>query len=146
MRKSQSGVTLMELLTVMVVIGILTAIAVPSYRRYLIRAQRSDASTALLRVQTSEEKFYLQKGTYSTDLTSAPKDGGLGIGATSERGFYDLKVDPTPTGYTATAKPNSTKGGQADDKTCGTFSVSETGIKKALDPDGTTDRTAECWR
>ena len=86
MRKSQSGVTLIELMTVMVVIGILTAIAVPSYRRYLIRAQRSDASTALLRVQTSEEKFYLQKGAYTLDLTSAPKDGGLGIGATSGAG------------------------------------------------------------
>ena len=147
MRKTEKGVTLIELMTVMVVLGILTAIAVPSYRRYLLRAQRSDASTALLRLQTSEEKFLLQNGVYTTNLTNKPSDTtpGLGIGSTSERGFYVLEVKLSATGYTATAKPNSVKGGQSDDKTCTEFSVSETGVKKAKDS-SSKDRTAECWR
>jgi len=44
----QRGVTLMELLTVIVILGILASIAFPSYRTYLIRAQRAEAKTALL--------------------------------------------------------------------------------------------------
>src|SRR6185369_10627239 len=93
MRKTEKGVTLVELLTVVTVLGILAAIAVPSYRRYLIRAQRSDATTALLRVQSAEEKYFLQFGAYTTDLTSKPSSGGLGlVSSNSERGFYALAV------------------------------------------------------
>jgi len=144
MRKSMKGMTLVELMTVMVVLAILTSIAVPSYRRYLIRAQRSDASTALLRVQSAEEKYFLQYNRYTTNLTALPKDG-LGLASDkSERGFYQLEVKPTPTGYNATAKPIGGKG-QSDDKKCQEFSLSETGIKKAKDAGGA-DSYAECWR
>lgn len=145
MRKSVMGVTLIELLTVVVVIGILAAIAVPSYRRYLLRAQRTDASTALLRLQSAEEKYFLQYNAYTTKLTAKPSAGGLGLASdTSERGFYQLAVTPSATGYDATAKPIVGKG-QSDDKKCAEFSLSETGIKKAKDYAGT-DNTSECWR
>jgi type IV pilus assembly protein PilE len=145
MRKPQKGVTLIELMTVMVVLGILAAIAVPSYRRYLLRAQRSDATTALLRLQSAEEKYLLQYGAYTTNLTAAPASGGLGLASTnSERGFYALEVTTTTTGYNATAKPISGKG-QSDDTKCTTFTISEIGKKTATDS-GSVDRTSECWR
>ena len=53
MRPTQNGVTLIELLTVIVVLGILASIAVPSYRNYLLRAQRTEATTALLNLQAA---------------------------------------------------------------------------------------------
>ena len=144
MRKTEKGVTLIELMTVIVVLGILASIAVPSYRRYLLRAQRADASTALLRLQSAQEKFFLQNGTYTEDLTAKPP-AGLGlISSNSERGYYALEVKLSATGYNATAKPISGKG-QSDDKPCAEFSVSETGIKKAKNSGGD-DRTSECWR
>jgi type IV pilus assembly protein PilE len=65
MRKHQ-GVTLMELLTVVAVVSILATVAVSSYRRYLLRAQRSDATTALLQLQSQQEKPFLQYGVYVT--------------------------------------------------------------------------------
>jgi type IV pilus assembly protein PilE len=144
MRKSMKGVTLIELLTVVVVIGILAAIAVPSYRAYLIRAQRSDASTALLRLQAAEEKFFLQNNAYTTKLPDAPTAGGLGLSDTSDRGFYALAVNLTATGYDATAIPVAGKG-QADDTKCTTFKVNEIGKKTATNSGGA-DTTSDCWR
>src|SRR5262245_28765629 len=114
MNKRQAGVTLMELLTVVMVIAILAAIAVPSYRRYLLRAQRSDATTALLRMQAAQEKHFLQYGVYVTTTASLPNAhsaGGLGLPTLSERGFYNIEVASSTTGYTFTAKP-VTGGGQ----------------------------------
>jgi len=76
-KRNQTGVTLLELMTVVVIIGVLTSIAIPSYRRYTLRAQRSDATAALLRIAAAQEKFYLQNNTYTTTVGA----GGLNLGA-----------------------------------------------------------------
>ncbi|MEJ0086892.1 MAG: type IV pilin protein [Pseudomonadota bacterium] len=147
MRSRQQGLTLMELLTVVAVIGILASIAVPSYRRYLQRAQRSDATTALLRLQATQEKHFLQYGTYVTVTANLPNShatGGLGLPTTSERGFYNLAVASTATGYTATATPVS-GGGQADDTMCAQFTITESGTRQALDS-SSADHTTACFR
>jgi len=67
----QRGVTLIELVVVMIIVGILTAIAVPSYRSYVLRSQRSDAKDALLALATQQEKHYLQCNTYATAIAGA---------------------------------------------------------------------------
>jgi len=74
-KRNQTGVTLLELMTVVLVIGILSAIAIPSYRQYTMRAQRSDATAALLRIASAQEKFYLQNNTYTTTVGA----GGLNL-------------------------------------------------------------------
>ena len=143
----ERGVTLMELLTVIMVIGILAAVAIPSYRRYLMRAQRSDATTALLRVAASQEKHMLQYGVYVTatgSMMNAHSAGGLGLSATSDQGFYALSLASTATGYTVTATPISGKG-QSDDTNCATFVVDENGTKKAYSS-ASVDKSAECFR
>jgi type IV pilus assembly protein PilE len=140
------GVTLMELLVVVVVIGILASIAVPSYRNYMIRTHRTDATCMLLRIQSAQEKFYLQNNRYSGDLVAAPADGGLGIGAVSEAGKYDLSVAAGAgnQSYVATAAPRA-GGGQNDDTKCRAFTIDERGTRRAVDSGGA-ERTAECWR
>ena len=70
MRKYMRGVTLLELMIVVVVISILTAIAYPNYRQYATRAKRTEAKAALLQIATNQERFYLQNNTYTTDLTA----------------------------------------------------------------------------
>jgi len=144
MRNRQNGVTLIELITVVVIIAILASIAVPTYRSYVLRSQRTDATTALLRIQSGEEKFLVQNGKYSDKVDTAPADGGLGLTKVSEQGFYTLDVQLTASGYTATATAIATKG-QKDDKTCQTFTVNEAGNRKAFDK-ASAERTAECWR
>ena len=69
MRKYMRGVTLMELMIAVVIVGILTAIAYPNYRQYAARAKRNEAKAALLQIATMQERHYLQNNTYTTDLT-----------------------------------------------------------------------------
>jgi type IV pilus assembly protein PilE len=146
MRKHSRGVTLIELMTVMVIAAILASIAVPTYRSYVLRTHRTTATAALLRVQQAQEKFFLSKNVYSTNLTAAVADGGLGIPAVTDNGeFYDLTLDPaTPTAYTVHAKARAvTK--QTDDTRCAEFTINQDGKRTATSSTGT-DTTAECWR
>ncbi len=146
---NQRGVTLMELLTVILILGILAAIAFPSYRTYLIRAQRAEAKTALLQLQAAQEKFYLNGNTYSDSVTDVPPDG-LGLPGVSESGKYDITVALVDDGqgYTATATP-AAGGGQEDDALCPSFSISDSGTRSlTADPADTEDAddVRECWR
>ena len=131
MRRKMLGVTLIELMIVIVVLAILASIAVPSYRRYLIRAQRTEATAALLQVQQAEEKFFLSNNRYATgaELT-APPPGGLGLLAITQYGNYNVGVNaPTPTTFLATATPRA---GQAtDDPQCQTMTINETGLRNS---------------
>ncbi len=70
MHKNMRGVTLLELMIVVVIISILTAIAYPSYRQYVTRAKRTEAKAALLQIATFQERFYLQNNTYTTNMTA----------------------------------------------------------------------------
>jgi type IV pilus assembly protein PilE len=139
------GVTLMELLTVIVVIGILGAIAIPSYRNYLLRAQRTDATAALLRIAAAQEKFYLQNNTYTTVLGSSGLNLSTTTPPTSERGWYVLNI-PTASAaaYTATATAPATSP-QFKDTDCRIFTVMDTGQRDATNAAGTSNMAA-CWR
>ena len=53
-------------MAVVVVIGILSIVALPSYRQYVLRAQRTEAKSALLRLATNQERYYLGNRTYGT--------------------------------------------------------------------------------
>jgi type IV pilus assembly protein PilE len=149
MKQRQRGVTLIELLTVMVVLAIIASIAIPSYRRYMLRAQRTDAKAALLQVQTAEEKFLLQNNTYTANVTGAPSAGGLGLTGASEKGFYTVTVALTVVngapGYTITAVPAAVTGGQQDDTDCATFTLNEQGTRTGLNS-SSADNTAACWK
>jgi type IV pilus assembly protein PilE len=142
MRAQQRGMTLIELMTVVVVLAILASLAVPSYRNYLLRAQRTEATTALLRLQAAQEKFYLQNNAYTDDVDGDPP-AGLGLAAVTERGFYAIDVDLAADGqsYEATATPVA-GGGQADDTRCTEFSVNNAGERGAEGTGG----LDLCWR
>jgi len=119
------GMTLVELLTVMMILAVLSTIAVSSYRRYLIRANRTDATTALLRIQVAEEKFFLQNNRYTDQVTA---DLGF-ASATTSGGYYTLAVAPAAggtlaTSYVATASATSK---QADDTTCVSLAIDDQG-------------------
>ena len=62
--KYMRGVTLLELMIVVVIIGILTAIAYPSYTRFVERAKRTEAKALLLQIAIDQERFYLQNSTF----------------------------------------------------------------------------------
>jgi type IV pilus assembly protein PilE len=137
------GMTLVELLTVVVVVAILSTIAVNTYRNFMLRANRTDGTATLLRIQVAQEKFFLQNSRYATgaELTTAPPAGlgiGLGSGNLSPKGYYTMALTaPDATHYTATA---TATGGQTQDKAaCQTFTLNEQGTR-------TPDDSSGCWK
>ncbi len=126
MRKSMRGMTLTELMIVVVIVGILTAIAYPSYRQYAARAKRNEAKAALLQVATNQERFYLQNNIYTENMIVL---GFTDDPFTSDTGSYIIDVDPgsaDASGYSATALYQN-----ADDEStkCLTFTIDGLGNK-----------------
>ena len=137
--KGLRGVTLIELMVVILVLSIIVSIAVPSYRNYIRRAQRSDATAELLRVRTVQEKFFLQNNFYADQAQLA----ALGLIGPSEHGHFLIDLpNVTKTSYTARAIAT---GGQTEDAPCRTFTVNEQGVRAATTSGGV-DNTATCWR
>ncbi len=133
------GVTLIELMTVIVIVAILGSIAVSSYRSYLLRTNRTEARMALLRIQTAQEKFFLQNNQYADeDAMEAGPPQGLGVLATTPSGFYAITIENySATTYTAVATAIN---GQRDDKTaCQTFSIDQNGTRSP-------DVSSGCWK
>jgi type IV pilus assembly protein PilE len=128
-RSSVKGFTLIELMIVVAIIGLLAAVALPSYRSYIVRAARVEAQTELLELASLQEKIFLNSNAYTADVAtpySGLATGGLGrTGAKTKDGRYDLSL-VVPAGaqaFTLTATPaaGSTQVGD------GTISVSESG-------------------
>jgi len=137
------GVTLIELLTVLVIVAILSSLAVGSYRRYLLRANRTDATAALLRIQVAQEKFFLQNNTYTTNVSAAPPTG-LGVPSPTPNGFYTIAVagDPNSTNNIATSflATATATGTQTQDTSCLTLTINDQGQRNS------TPSATACWR
>lgn len=118
-RHRQWGLTLIELMIVVAVVGILAALALPSFLDSMRKGRRSEAVAALTHVQQAQERWRANKATYADDskLSTAPPDG-LGVNAVTASGYYQLalsNVDAAGYTITATAKSGSL---QASDSAC----------------------------
>jgi type IV pilus assembly protein PilE len=135
----QSGVTLMELLTVLVIIGILSAIAVPSYRGYVVRANRSEGKTALMFYAGALERCYTRYNSYVFD-SNAALGCAVGFPQTSENGHYQITTsDRSATAFTLVATP---QGGQATgDAGCGSLTLNQLNTRGRTG----TKPIPECW-
>jgi type IV pilus assembly protein PilE len=62
--KGKEGVTLIEVMVVVAIVGLLAAIAIPAYNDYVTRSRRSDAFTALETVRAAQEMYRAERGFY----------------------------------------------------------------------------------
>ncbi len=150
-KSAHTGFTLIELMVTMAIVALLATLATASYRQYLRRANRVDATAALLRIASAQEKFYLQNGEYADAgvLADAPP-AGLGIAGT-EHGYYLLDITlpagGAVVGFAATALADE-NGAQSDDTECWAYAIDERGVRTAWTREGDTSAaiTTACWR
>ena len=140
----EKGFSLMELMIVVAIVGILAAIAYPSYQNYVLRTGRADGQAKMMEIIQAQERFYSQNQTYTTNLGAGA--GGLAYGVAanaavpSAEGRYTIQ---------AAACANSTIarcviltatriGAQQQDNECGNLTLDSRGTKGATN-------VARCW-
>lgn len=149
MRKHNKGMTLIELMVAIAIVGILASIAVPAYRNYMIRANRSEAKATLLAAAGALERCYTRFNSYNDDGCTAANDL-RGAGFRSETGKYVVKVEfpmdeddevANAGTFVLTATP---QGAQAGDDECGSFTLDSTNRRgvSASEDDAVVQR---CW-
>ena len=123
-----SGFTLIELMIVIAIIGIISAIAFPSYSSYMTKSRRADAKISLTKMADAQERWYLQNSTYTTTVANVG-------GAASPDGNYTLAITSGDVnGYVMTATAIAA---QANDTNCAVFTLASTGAKTATN--------TTCW-
>ena len=134
----ERGFTLIELMIVVAVVAILSAIAYPSYAEYVRRGHRADARAGLLQAAQWLERAATATGVYPTALPTALTWSG----DATKRYTIGLKAGNTNAAFTLIATRKS-PGPQASDK-CGDFTLSNTGVRGA---DNATESNvlANCW-
>ena len=152
----ERGFSLVELMTVVVIVAILAAIAIPSYNSQIRKSRRTEARTAILDLATREERFFSLNNAYTNDPTQLGY-AAVGSGATfpinTTNGYYTVNI-PLPTAANPAAVPPvqagfqviaTAIGQQAPDTQCATFTVDQTGRQTSTNSGGA-DSTAICWQ
>jgi type IV pilus assembly protein PilE len=129
------GFTLIELMTVVAIVGILAAIAYPNYMEYVRKGKRTDAKTALLETTQTLERCFTQYSAYNNANCPVANGGTVN----SAEGLYTVGVVSAATTYTLTATPVAGRA-QAGDAKCATLTLTHLGVKGA-----TGTAAAECW-
>jgi len=145
----RSGFSLVELLVVLAIVGILAAIAYPSYQRYVVRAKRVQAQAVLWQVLQQQERFYNQNNHYlvfAFGATALPESQFLTwSGNSAADSGYEIRGEPClGTALTLCVQLRAIPGtsnvdANFKDADCQTLTLSSNGRRSASGP------ALRCW-
>ncbi len=128
-----AGFTLTEVMIVVAIVGVLTAIAIPNYNEYVIKSARTEAITALLDAANKQEQYFVDNRKYTATLAD------ISVNAKSDNGSYSISITSDGNIFTLTATAYS--GVALKDSGCTAFSITDAGIKNSTG--GESKET--CW-
>jgi type IV pilus assembly protein PilE len=146
MKREQVGVTLIELLIVVAIVGILAMVAYPSYQDSVRKTRRADALTGIIALQLAQEQFRGNCPFYAQNLGAVNTCGANSAASTvnassnSREGYYRIAVSAgsaSGNAYTIIATP---QGAQVSDTACSPMTLTVS----PANPQGLRSPTA-CW-
>ena len=142
----QRGVSLLELLIVVVIVGIISAFAYPSYMQYVVATKRTVATTSLLQVADRQQQFFMDNKTFTNDMTQLGfaanplvlADDGVPAAVGDADAVYSISLtNVAVTTYTITATP--LHGQLSRDTDCGNLTLNQSGAR------GNSAGGDDCW-
>ncbi len=144
MLRQNKGFSLIELMIVVAVVGVLAAVAYPSYQSSVRKSNRQVVKTVLLEVLGRQEQYFVNMKSYATDLTNLnyPANGfyvnneGTPQAASSGSTYLIQLSAAAATSYTVQAVPQNI---QTADTGCGSLSITDTGTRSV------SGSSTDCW-
>lgn len=139
--RPQTGFTLIEVMITVAIVGILAAVALPSYTSYLRRGELPQASSQLSAYRLAMEQYYLDNRDYGNSDTCAPKsDGTSAITSTSGTRFtYTCTLSNSNQSYTLTATGSGTRTTGYD------YTLDQNNTRTTTKFGGVTQTGKNCW-
>lgn len=142
------GFTLIELMIVIAVIGVLSAVAYPAYQAHVLRTHRAVAAACLQELALQMERRYTLKMAYDQPVTTLPAAACVAAAAGRYQFAFGVApgaavgtaAGPTPASYLLQAIP---QGAQANDRDCGTLGLDQQGVRTRS---GNAANVQSCWR
>lgn len=143
LRSAHAGFSLVEIAVVLVIVGLLATLSLPSYRESVRAANRAEAKSELLRVAIEQERYFSRFTSYLNDASPLTLPATPGRAKVTTSGAYSLAVTACPGGtlatcFVATATPLGTQALDA----CTSLTLNSLGVRAAT---GTLANLGECW-
>lgn len=139
--RQQRGFNLMELMVAVTIIGIIVAVALPSYNSHMLNTRRTAVTACMMEMAQFMERIYTTSMDYSKDNTNADTVLPNSSCRNDLAPFYTLTLDPSPTTFILVASPI---GPQLKDTNCATLTLDQAGTRTAANSSAVS-KVRECW-